>query len=131
MAYKPPRWLFFAILIVATIGAGVFDVAFPDVVPLRPYTSQFTTTPVQFIGRASIVTDVVMVTLLITLVAALIRGIANQTTGIVVAHSGFTPNGNITSSPGVSPVIQLYPLLFAFIGLVLAMKYLRRNDAGI
>lgn len=131
MAYKPPRWLFFAILIVATVGAGLADMAYTDVVPLRPYTSLFNNTPVSMIGRASITTDVIMVTLLITLVAALIRVVANQTTGIVVAHSGFTPNGNLTGSPGVPSILPLYPLMFAFIGLVLAMKYLRRSDGGI
>lgn len=132
MRLKRPRWFFLAIILTATIGAGLADVLFSDLVPLRPYTATFNTTPITAIGRSSsIVVDVAMVTLFILLVVSLVRALGNQTTGIVIAHSGFTPNPNVTQSPGVSGTLPLYPLLVAFIGLIVAWKYLHRSDQGI
>lgn len=74
--------------------------------------------------------DVIIVSLIIFLVAALIRSVANQTTGIVISHAGFTPNPNITGSPGTGAVLQLFPLLFAFIGLAVWLRR-RSVDAGV
>ncbi len=48
--------------------------------------------------------------------AALIGFIANSSTGITIAHTGFTPNPNLTASPGAVPITQIIPLVFvAFI----------------
>ena len=55
--------------------------------------------------------------LFILIGAALLGPIANATTGITVAHTGFTPNVNVTSTPGFVPLIQVLPLVF--IGVVL------------
>jgi len=70
--------------------------------------------------------SILIITLVIVLIAALIRAVANSTTGITIAHTGFTPNVNITGSPGVSSILSLYPLVFVFIGLF----YLARHYAG-
>lgn len=43
--------------------------------------------------------------------------IANATTGITIAHTGFTPNSNVTGTPGFVPLIQVLPLVF--IGVLL------------
>src|SRR5689334_24073676 len=57
-------------------------------------------------------------TLLLLLIGASLLGpVANATTGITVAHTGFTPNPNITATPGFVPLIQVIPLVF--IGVVL------------
>lgn len=72
--------------------------------------------------------EVIIVSLIIFLVASLIRAVANQTTGIVISHAGFTPNPNVTGSPGTSVVLQLFPLLFAFIGLAVWLR--RRSVSG-
>jgi len=44
--------------------------------------------------------------------AALIPTIANATTGITIAHTGFTPNPNVTGTAGLTPLIQILPLIF-------------------
>ena len=100
---------------------------FPDVIPLRPYTSTFTTDfrPSQAVSQSSIMYEVIIIALLVFLVGSLIRAVANQTTGIVISHAGFTPNPNITGSPGTSSVLQVFPLVFAFIGLAV---WLRRGS---
>lgn len=55
--------------------------------------------------------------LLLLIGASLLGPIANATTGITVAHTGFTPNVNITATPGFVPLIQVIPLVF--IGVIL------------
>ena len=121
MTVKLPRWLFLAIILVATVGAGLTDIL-TEVVPLRPYTQPFTQFPTDALGRSSIMYDIILVTLLVVLVASLIRAVANQTTGIVISHSGFTPDPNITATPGAVPIIELFPLVFAFIGLAVWLR---------
>jgi len=49
--------------------------------------------------------------------AALIPTIANATTGITIAHTGFTPNPNVTGTAGLTPLIQILPLIF--VGILL------------
>jgi len=56
----------------------------------------------------------------IFLVAGTIGGISNLTTGITIAHTGYTVNKNVTSSLGLAPLLQLYPFMFAF-GMLLAI----------
>jgi hypothetical protein len=55
--------------------------------------------------------------LLILIGAALIPSVANATTGITIAHTGFTPNTNVTGTAGLVPLIQVLPLVF--VGIIL------------
>ena len=55
--------------------------------------------------------------LLFLIGASLLGPVANATTGITIAHTGFTPNANITGTPGFVPLIQVLPLVF--IGILL------------
>lgn len=73
-------------------------------------------------GLATSIFEVVIV---IFIIGALIGNIANVTTGITIAHTGFTPNPNLTASPGAVPLTQLYPLVFVAIGLMAAFAYFK------
>ena len=128
------RLLPLVIILTATIGAGIADVAFTDIVPNRPYTAVFRFAPIETIGRSTGLGlgDILMVSMVVILIASLLAAVANRTTGIVIAHSGFTPNPNVTGTPGVASVIQLYPLFFAFLGIgIIAFRYLKREEAGV
>ena len=128
------RFLLLAVILTATVGAGIFDVAFSDVEPIRPYTHVFTfAAPVSMsVGRSSTVLgDVVTVSLIIILVASLVGAVATRTTGITISHTGFTPSINITGTPGLSSVLQLFPSVFAFIGIAVSAAYFRKQEAGI
>ncbi len=105
---------------------------FPDVIPARPYSHTFQFAPIwMIIGRDSnVMGEVMIITLVIILIAVLVRNVANVTTGITIAHTGFTPNPNITSSPGTASILTLYPLVFAFIGLLWAAHHFR-DEAGV
>src|SRR2546422_2208695 len=138
MSKKKNRNLFIrliplVLILTATVGAGIFDVVFSDVVPNRPYTATFRFAPVwQMLGRSSIMADILVVSLAVMLVAALIAAVANRTTGIIIAHTGGPAvNGNLTGSPGASSLIPLYPLFFAFLGLIAVAAHLRRQEAGV
>jgi len=123
-----------AVLATATVGAGLFDMMFPDVIPARPYSHAFAFVPIWMVvgrGSSSIMTEIIIVTLVVFLIATLVRNVANVTTGITIAHTGFTPNPNITSSPGTASVLTLYPLVFAFIGLLWAAHHFREDSRGI
>lgn len=76
-------------------------------------------------GLATSIFEVVIV---IFIIGALIGNIANVTTGITIAHTGFTPNANLTSSPGAVPLTQLYPLVFVAIGLMAAFAYFKHVE---
>lgn len=73
--------------------------------------------------RFSFLGAVIAVVVAVFLIAALVNPIANFTTGITIAHTGFTPNPNITSSPGAVPLLQLYTFLFVVLGLVVIYRY--------
>lgn len=62
--------------------------------------------------------------IVIFVIAALVGPVANFTTGITIAHTGFTPNANVTASPGATPLLQLYPLFFVIFGLLIIVGYL-------
>jgi hypothetical protein len=121
----------------ATVGAGIFDVAFPDVIPARPYSHTFSFMPIwmmMMIGRdsgSSMMSYIFIVTLVIVLIASLVRSVANVTTGITIAHTGFTPNPNVTGSPGLASILSLYPLVFIFIGLFWVAKHFAGEEKGI
>jgi len=48
---------------------------------------------------------------------ALLPTLANLTTGITMAHTGFTPNPNVTSTPGLVTLVRTVPLVAAGVGL--------------
>ena len=127
------RLLPLVIILTATVGAGLADMLYTDIIPIRPYSSVFSFAPAEMIGRSSsIMADILVITLAVVLVASLIAAIANRTTGIIISHSGGPAvNGNLTGSPGVSSLIPLYPLFFAFLGLIVVAAHLRRQEAGV
>jgi hypothetical protein len=126
------RLLPLAIILTAALGAGIVDMV-TEVIPFRPYTAVFQFTPIEQIGRSSsIMGDILIVTLALILVASLVAAVANRTTGIIISHTGGpVVNGNLTGSPGVSALIPLYPLFFAFLGLIAVAAHLRRQEAGV
>ena len=81
--------------------------------------------------RTNIFGTVILAVLVIFLIAALTGPVANLTTGITIAHTGFTPNANITSTPGLTPILQIYPLFFVFIGLIFLAKHFGEGARGI
>src|SRR5438093_2015971 len=127
------RLLPLVIILTGTIGAGLADMAFPEVVPSRPYTAAFQFAPVwQNLTRSSIMADILVVSLAVMLIASLIAAIANRTTGIIISHAGGPAvNANLTGSPGATSLIPLYPLFFALIGLIAVAAHLRRQEAGV
>ncbi len=60
---------------------------------------------------------VLTVLFLILVVAAVAPSVANATTGITIAHAGFSPNINLTRSPGVTAAVPILPLIFIGIGI--------------
>jgi len=126
------RLLPLVLILTATLGAGIVDMV-TEIVPVRPYTGVFQFTPVEQIGRSSsIMADILVVTLAVVLVASLIAAVANRTTGIIISHTGGpSVNTNLTGSPGVTGLIPLYPLFFAFLGLIAIAAHLRRQEAGV
>jgi len=127
------RLLPLALILTGTIGAGIADIAFPDIVPNRPYTATFKLAPIwQMPIRSSVMGDILIVSLAVILVSSLIAAIANRTTGIIISHTGGPAvNANLTGSPGVSSTIPLFPLFFAFLGLAAIAIHLRRQEAGV
>ena len=77
--------------------------------------------PSYAIKHASIIGDVFGGVIVIVLGSSLFGVVANFTTGITVAHTGFTPNVNVTASIGFVPIIQLIPFLFG--AMILLMVY--------
>jgi hypothetical protein len=121
---RPPQLFLLLVLFTAVFGAGIADVAFSDVIPLRPYSHVFQTdltTISRAVAGGGLVSDIFGAILIIVLASSLFGTIANFTTGRTIAHAGFTVNPNITASVGMVPVIQLIP--FAFGAMVLLMTY--------
>lgn len=81
--------------------------------------------------NASIFGVVIIAVLAVFLVAVLVVPVANLTTGVTIAHTGFTPNANVTSTPGLVPIMQLYPLFFLFIGLIYIARIATEETRGI
>jgi hypothetical protein len=75
----------------------------------------------RLLTNASIIGDVFGGVIVIVLGSSLFGVVANFTTGITVAHTGFTPNVNVTASIGFVPIIQLIPFLFG--AMILLMVY--------
>ena len=64
---------------------------------------------------------------LIVFASTQITNVANFTTGITIAHTGFTPNPNVTGTAGLVPLIQLIPFIFVA-GILFAA--LNQSDIG-
>jgi len=86
---------------------------------------------IRMLTNASIFGMVIVSVLAIFLIAALVAPVANLTTGLTIAHTGFTPNPNVTQTPGLVPILQLYPLFFIFIGLIFLAKHFSEESRGI
>lgn len=127
MKYRPP--LFFLILAVSVFGAGIADVAFSDVIPIRPYDQMIRWIPT-FQNSFSHATPKVALGTIFTLVLVILFvssfavSIANLTTGITIAHQGFTPNPNVTKTPGLSALDPILPLVAIGIGAGFALDEL-------
>jgi len=84
------------------------------------------------IMNASIFGVVIVAVLVIFIIAALVAPVANLTTGITISHAGGPAvNPNITQTPGLAPVLQLYPLFFIFVGLLYIAKTASEETRGI
>lgn len=77
--------------------------------------------------------DIIGVTLILLFGSALFTTVANQTTGITLAHSSFgnatlnvKPNINITSTVGFVPIIQLIPFVFGILVLLATYAFMER-----
>src|SRR6266702_3421093 len=84
----------------------------------------------RMLTNAGIFGMVIISVLAIFLIAALTAPVANLTTGITIAHTGFTPNPNVTGTPGLAPILQVYPLFFVFIGLIFLAKHFGEESRG-
>lgn len=119
---RPLSPFFLAILLVGFFGAGAIDVFFADVVPLRPYDGMIRWT-MNFSNSSPSqgIKTVFTILLLILVLSAGAAAVANSTTGITIAHTGFTPNINLTRTNGLTGLTQALPLVFlgAGIGYVL------------
>ncbi len=137
MARPPPLFsrLLLITLFLSVFGAGVVDVLYNDVIPIRPYTGFFQVNLSNIIRASSapgMVGDLFGAIILIVLASSLFATIANLTTGRVIAHTGFTPNPNVTATVGLVPVIQLIPFFFG--AMILLMTYAifeRRLPGGL
>ena len=90
------------------------------------------TSPSTNIMNASIFGVIIVAVLVIFIVAALVTPVANLTTGVTVSHAGGPAvNPNITQTPGLAPVLQLYPLFFIFIGLLYVAKVASEETRSI
>src|SRR5437899_3321151 len=121
MRIRPTHFFLALILIVSFFAAGTVDVLFGDVIPVRPYDRVFQWRPLfqNSFQQASKTPlgSILTVLFLILIIAAVAPSVANATTGITIAHAGFTPNPNLTRSPGVTAAVPILPLVFIGIGI--------------
>jgi len=64
---------------------------------------------------------ILSVGIMLLFLAAILPSLANLSTGITIAHTGFTPNPNVTASPGYASAIRVLPLVAAGVGLGFAL----------
>jgi hypothetical protein len=128
MRIRLPHFFLLLTLLTSFFAAGVADVAFNDVVPLRPYDltlrqvgSIAVQNVVQKTGIGNSMSAVFTVLFIILIVASVAGAVANSTTGIVIAHQGFTPNPNLTASPGIRNTVPVLPLVFIGVGIGFAL----------
>ena len=125
MRVRPTHFFLALILTVSFFAAGTVDVIFGDVIPIRPYDTMFKWIPtfqngLQHVSKTPL-GSILTVFLLILIVASVAGSVANSTTGIVIAHQGFTPNPNVTKSPGLIVAVPVLPLIFIGIGIGYAL----------
>ena len=82
----------------------------------------------RFSNSHSLSGDVIGAAIIVLLGSAFFGTVANLTTGVTISHSRFnnatitfTPNPNITGTPGYPIIIQLIPFVFG--ALILIMVY--------
>jgi len=118
-------------LSVAVLGAGLFDILTPMLPLFRPYSAPFIVSPRPApIVHNSLMGDILGATIIIIFAMSLLATIANRTTGITIAHTGFTPNPNVTASTGLVPITQLVPFVFAALLLFGLVKLFDRHKPG-
>jgi len=122
---RPTHFFLALILAVSFFAAGTADVLFGDVIPIRPYDTFFTWTPtfqnsIQHASKTPL-GGILTVLFIILVIAAVAPSVANATTGITIAHVGFTPNPNVTKSPGLIVAVPVLPLIFIGIGIGYAL----------
>lgn len=125
MRYRPAPF-FLGLLLFSIIGAGVADVVFSDVIPIRPYDAFFRAVQPVFQNTVqqahkSPIGAIFTVALIILILGATATSLANSTTGTIIAHQGFTPNPNETRTPGLIAAIPILPLLVFGVGIGLAV----------
>jgi len=147
LARPPPLFsrLLFLTLLVSIFGAGVVDVLYNDVIPIRPYTGVFQTNIVgiaqavssRAVSHGGLIGDLFGAIILIVFASSLFGVIANFTTGTTIAHSRFnnatvtfTPNPNITRTVGLVPIVQLIPFLFGAMILLMVYAIFERRFPG-
>ncbi len=82
------------------------------------------------VKNASIVGDIFGAVIITILGSSLFGTIANFTTGITIAHTGFTPNVNVTASVGFVPIVQLIPFVFAAMILLMVYSIFQKHLPG-
>lgn len=116
----------------AVFGAGLFDVLTPMLPLFRPYSAPFIMSPRPVPNvKNSFMGDILGATIVIIFAASLLATIANRTTGITIAHTGFTPNPNVTSSTALVPITQLIPFLFLGLLIFGLVKLFDRKPGGL
>lgn len=128
MRLRPTHFFLLLTLAVSFFGAGIADIAYSDFIPLRPYDltvrqlgSIVVGNTVQKTPLGNSIGAVFSVLLIILIIASMATTIANLTTGITIAHAGFTPNPNVTATPGLRAAIPVIPLVFIGIGIGYAL----------
>ncbi len=125
MRVRPTHFFLILTLLASFFAAGTIDVLFGDVIPIRPYDSFIRWIPQYHNGISEAsktpLGGILTVLFIILVIAALAPSVANATTGITIAHAGFTPNINLTRSPGVPQAVQILPLIFIGIGIGYAL----------
>jgi hypothetical protein len=83
-----------------------------------------------FSVKNALIGDIFGAVIVIVLASSLFGTVANFTTGITIAHTGFTPNTNVTQSIGFVPIIQLIPFVFGAMVLVMVYAIFQRHLPG-
>lgn len=77
--------------------------------------------------KNALIGDLFGIAIIILFVSNLIGPVANFTTGITIAHTGFTPNPNVTGSVGLVPLVQLIPFIFVAVLIFGVFNVLERH----
>ena len=82
------------------------------------------------IKNASVIGDIFGGVIIVVLGSSLFGTVANFTTGITIAHTGFTPNPHVTQSIGFVPIIQLIPFVFGAMVLLMVFALFEKHLPG-